>query len=143
MYTRNYFDGGEGAVPRGYDGVALRDEPCTEPTSRDENLPEKAGAEWDRYDGYDGRDRYDERNGRDRYDGYEGRDRYDGRDGHNKHNGGGFLENILGNLNIRLPSLDKIGFEEILIIAIAAFLFFSADGDRECALILLALLLIN
>jgi hypothetical protein len=57
--------------------------------------------------------------------------------------GTGFLQNILGNINIRMPSLDKIGFEEILIIAIAAFLFFSADGDRECALILLALLLIN
>ena len=31
MYTRNYFDGGEGAVPRAYDGIALRDEPCAEP----------------------------------------------------------------------------------------------------------------
>ena len=101
MYTRNYFDGGEGAVPRAYDGIALRDEPCAEPSFCEENLPEKP------------------------------------------QEGTGFLQNILGNLNIRMPSLDKIGFEEILIIAIAAFLFFSADGDRECALILLALLLIN
>jgi hypothetical protein len=101
MYTRNYFDGGEGAVPRAYDGIARRDEPCAEPSCCQEHLPEK------------------------------------------QKEGTGFLQNILGNLNIRMPSLDKIGFEEILIIAIAAFLFFSADGDRECALILLALLLIN
>ena len=101
MYTRNYFDGGDGTVPRAYDGIALRDEPCAEPGCCQENLPEKPKE------------------------------------------GAGFLQNILGNLNIRLPSLDKIGFEEILIIAIAAFLFFSADGDKECALILLALLLIN
>ena len=37
----------------------------------------------------------------------------------------------------------KIGGEEILIIALAIFLFFSRDGDRECALILLLLLFIN
>lgn len=37
----------------------------------------------------------------------------------------------------------KLGAEEILIIATAAFLFFSKNGDRECALILLLLLFIN
>ena len=101
MYTRNYFDGGEGAVPHGYDGVALRDEPCAEPSFCEEKPPE--GLKEDK----------------------------------------GFLEGMLGSLNIKLPALEKIGFEEILIIAIAAFLFFSANGDKECALILLALLLIN
>jgi hypothetical protein len=40
-------------------------------------------------------------------------------------------------------SLDSIGIEEILIIATAAFLFFSKDGDKECALILLLILFIN
>jgi hypothetical protein len=40
----------------------------------------------------------------------------------------------------RLPEL---GVEEILILATAAFLFFSKDGDRECALILLLLIFIN
>ena len=39
-------------------------------------------------------------------------------------------------------SLQKIGAEEILIIATAAFLFFTKDGDKECALMLLLLLLI-
>ncbi len=37
----------------------------------------------------------------------------------------------------------RIGREEILIIATAAFLFFSEDGDRECAILLLILLFIN
>ena len=40
-------------------------------------------------------------------------------------------------------SLESIGIEEILIIATAAFLFFSKDGDKECALILLLILFIN
>ena len=39
--------------------------------------------------------------------------------------------------------LSQIGVEEILIIAIAAFLLFSKDGDIECALMLLLLLFID
>lgn len=55
----------------------------------------------------------------------------------------GLLSGIFGKLHIGIPSLDKIGYEEILILGVAAFLLFSADGDKECALILLLLLLIN
>lgn len=40
-------------------------------------------------------------------------------------------------------SVSKIGTEEILIIAAAAFLFLSKDGDNECAIMLLLLLLIH
>ena len=47
---------------------------------------------------------------------------------------------LLGGLGLKMPS---IGTEEILIIATAAFLLFSKNGDRECALILLLLLFIN
>ena len=36
-----------------------------------------------------------------------------------------------------------LGIEEIMLIAIAAVLFFSKNGDKECALILLLLLLID
>ena len=43
-------------------------------------------------------------------------------------------------MSLRLP---KIGTEEILLIAIALFLFFSKDGDKECAIMLLLLLLIS
>ncbi len=40
-------------------------------------------------------------------------------------------------------SLQKIGTEEILIIATAAFLFFSKEGDKECAIMLLLLLFLG
>lgn len=39
--------------------------------------------------------------------------------------------------------LPKIELEELIIIGLAAFLFFSKSGDKECALILLALIFIN
>lgn len=57
-----------------------------------------------------------------------------------------FLGGILGSL--KLPFADKlklpdIGSEEILIIATAMFLLFSKNGDIECAIMLLLLLLIN
>ena len=42
--------------------------------------------------------------------------------------------------SIKMP---RLGGEEILIIATAAFLFFSKEGDKECALLLLALLFIS
>lgn len=52
----------------------------------------------------------------------------------------GVLGGFLGNGTFGMP---KIGTEEILIIATAAFLFFTSDGDRECAILLLLLLFIN
>lgn len=57
-----------------------------------------------------------------------------------------FLSGIFGNgglfpgINLKMP---KIGTEEILILATAAFLIFSKSGDRECGILLLLLLLIN
>ena len=56
------------------------------------------------------------------------------------------LGGFLGSLG--LPFLDRIsmpriGSEEILIIAAAAFLFLSKNGDRECAVMLLLLLFIR
>ena len=47
---------------------------------------------------------------------------------------------ILSGLGLSMP---QIGTEEILILATAAFLFFSKNGDRECALLLLLLVFIN
>ena len=64
---------------------------------------------------------------------------------------GGFLASVpflgkffpRGIFGTQINSSFKFGTEELLIIAVAAFLFFSKDGDRECALILLALLFIS
>ena len=56
-----------------------------------------------------------------------------------------FISALFGRGDGSLTSLKlpNIGTEEILIIAMAAFLFFSKGGDRECAIMLLLLLLIN
>lgn len=107
MYTRNYFEGGESGMPRGYDGIALRGDSAVEientaPAAIVEDVREASARP-----------------------------------------SGGILGGLFNSLHLSLPSLDKIGYEEILIIGIAAFLFFSSDGDKESALILLALLLIN
>lgn len=53
---------------------------------------------------------------------------------------GGFLSKFVKNGNI---GLQKIGTEEILIIAAAAFLLFSKEGDKECAIMLLLLLFLG
>ena len=52
----------------------------------------------------------------------------------------GFLSGIFKNESL---SLQKIGKEELLILATAAFLFFSREGDKECAIMLLLLLFIS
>lgn len=51
-----------------------------------------------------------------------------------------FVTQIFKNGNYSLP---KIGTEEILIIATAAFLFFAKEGDKECAIMLLLLLFLG
>ena len=60
--------------------------------------------------------------------------------------GGGFasipiLSSIFG--SGKGLKFENFGIEEILIIATAAFLFFSPEGDKECAIILLLLLFIS
>ena len=50
---------------------------------------------------------------------------------------GGLLSNILKK---DIFSLQNFGKEEFLIIAAAAFLLFSKEGDKECAIMLLLLL---
>lgn len=59
---------------------------------------------------------------------------------------GSSLGNLFG--GIKLPFLSslkmpKIGTEEILILIAAAYLLFSKDGDRECAIILILLLFVT
>ena len=64
---------------------------------------------------------------------------------------GGFFEKLqLGKMFSGMRSFDfstlslpKIGMEEILIVGLALFLFFSKDGDKECAVLIALLLLIR
>ena len=51
----------------------------------------------------------------------------------------GVFSRLLGADIFRGIGFPKIGTEEILLIAAAIFLFFSADGDKECAILLLIL----
>jgi hypothetical protein len=46
-------------------------------------------------------------------------------------------------LDVSKMRLPRIGTEEILIAGLALFLFFSKDGDKECAVLLLLLLFIR
>ena len=61
----------------------------------------------------------------------------------------GFLSSVVSRLPFGLfgggkaLALPNIGAEEILIIGLAIFLFLSKDGDKECALLLLLLLLVH
>ena len=52
---------------------------------------------------------------------------------------GGVLGGLFSGAGLHMP---KIGTEEILILAAAAFLFFSEGGDKECANLLLLLLFV-
>ena len=57
---------------------------------------------------------------------------------------GKYLKKLpFGSLNIFGEGGFKLGTEEILIIGVALFLFFSGSGDKECAIMLLLLLLVN
>ena len=57
----------------------------------------------------------------------------------------GFLSSLFSVTERFRPSeiLGRIGAEELMLIGIAAYLFFSKEGDRECAIMLLALIFIT
>ncbi len=53
------------------------------------------------------------------------------------------LPAFLSKMGISSLSMPKIGTEEIILIAVAAYLFFSKEGDRECAIMLILLLFVS
>ena len=126
MYSRNYYgkDSESFSLPRNYDGTAFAEnnekgENATRPPANEETMCSNQALD----------------NAADAECG-----------GHIDAPEGGLVSGILNSIfgfrgRRLLPN--KIGTEEILILATAAFLFFSRDGDRECALLLLLLLLIN
>lgn len=50
------------------------------------------------------------------------------------------FEGLCRRIGLHLPAFDR---EDILLIGVALFLFFSKDGDKECALLLIALLFLS
>ena len=126
MYTRAYDENLGIVIPESYGGTALRDDGYSENNeflseeSNDKTANQKAGIPPDKT----------------------------AQTAKSEPTGSFFsklsFKNFLGNFfdNGKF-NLQKIGTEEILIIATAAFLFFSKDGDKECALMLLLLLVLT
>lgn len=54
-----------------------------------------------------------------------------------------FLSRLDGLPFLSTLGLNRLGTEELILIGAALYLFFSKDGDRECAVILLLLLLVH
>ena len=124
MYSRSYLDEGERvALPQNYDGFAfgddaLCDKNCTRPPTNAENPQFSCDNE-----------------GESQSVGATPKSPFGAIRGFGK----GLFGGLFGS-SIKLP---KLGTEEILIIATALFLIFSKEGDKECAVLLLLLLLIN
>lgn len=121
MYTRKYGDVSDPLrIPSGYDGIALRAEgpppPETEPPREaDEAARSSCDVSADSTSKSDGA----------------------------LQAGLPFLGKLKDSLGLgRFVKFD-IGFEEILLVALALYLFFSKDGDKECAIMLIILLFIT
>ena len=126
MYTRSYDENLGILIPESYSGTALREDQRSDEDTEPKN--ERQAEETFRYDtepGGDGLHR--QKNGEG-----EAKETF-----FSKLTSKGFLGNIFNNDKF---GLQKIGSEEILIIAAAAFLMFSKNGDKECAIMLLLLL---
>ena len=126
MYSRSYYDKAEEfALPANYDGTAFvedkkNEENSTRPPSECQNelkRAEQAEAQCSASEAVS-------------FPGLGALSRL----------GGGLFGGLFGKGGLKLP---KLGAEEILIIATALFLLFSKDGDIECSILLLLLLLIN
>ena len=126
MYTRSYDENLGILIPESYSGTALREDQRSDEDVEPNN--ERHAEETFRYNTEPGGD------GLHRQKGGEGEAKETFL---SKLTSKGFLGNIFNNDKF---SLQKIGSEEILIIAAAAFLMFSKNGDKECAIMLLLLL---
>ena len=128
MYTRSCFPENDGIkIPENYDGNAFREEKKEDPKEAQMANEAPIGMTWKAADDAD-----------------EVMAK-----GENGQRGlGGFLDKLSPSLITKaLPFFkgDKLslGSEELLISAIALFLFFSRSGDKECAVMLLLLLWIK
>ena len=130
MYTREYNDDGRRIViPESYGGTLLRDPPVDEGArAHADKATEKVDKNpWER----------EENSTEDLHKSDESVETFSFI---SKLPLGSFLSDIFKKANF---SLQKIGTEEILIIATSAFLFFIKDGDKECAIMLLLLLFLG
>ncbi len=132
MYTRPYNDEGHGIViPESYGGTLLRE---SEKATDKSEVPKESS-----YDSL-GKNPWEEDRRESTEEVHKNDDSVETFSLLSKLPFGHFLTNI--NKNNKF-TLQKMGVEEILIIATAAFLFFTKDGDKECAIMLLLLLFLG
>jgi hypothetical protein len=131
MYTRPYNDTGHGIViPESYGGTLLRE---------NDRLVEKEEIPGSEAKDSSGKNPWEEDKKEDK-DVHKSEETVETFSFLSKLPFGNFLSKLGLNSNF---GLHKLGKEEILIIATAAFLFFSKDGDKECAIMLLLLLFLG
>lgn len=130
MYTRSYSDDrGDMMIPDSYGGTAL----FNHPQMRSDDAPPEDAREKNADAPFENEDAIHTSSGEDDGSGYPGSSFL------SKLPISGFFSNIFKSEKF---GLQKIGKEEILIIVTAAFLLFSKEGDKECAIMLLILLFI-
>lgn len=135
MYTRAYYPEEEKiTIPENYDGTALREQPETDEAKEPTETETPLRPSWDIPKEIEMKD-----------------DESDAVMSRPKESDGFFsglrkklpLSNIFGGLDIFRDGSLKLGSEEILLIGVALFLFFTKGGDKECAIMLLLLLFIK
>ena len=135
MYTRAYYPEEEKiSVPENYDGTALREHSDTAEAKAPEREEIPLRAPWDvpKAEAEEEKEASEAVMSQPRQEGFLG----------------GILKklpikSLFGGLDVFSADTFKLGSEEILIIGVALFLLFSKGGDRECAIMLLLLLLIK
>ena len=139
MYSRSYSQGDLPSVPESYSGVAFRD-PEPIPEDAPKSIPKSADVKFTTSPAPPDPNLTTKEEPSPESEAVET---------------GGILSGIFDKLPIRSLftggspldlsriKLPRIGTEEILIAGLALFLFFSKDGDRECAMLLLLLLFIH
>ena len=131
MYTRPYDERIGIVIPESYSGTALRDGEAK--VDEPDALETSTGASSEQRNPW-------EKDSIHSKDSEENRDSEPAGSFLSRLPFGNLFGGILGNGKF---GLQKIGTEEILIIATAAFLLFSKDGDKECAIMLILLLFLS
>lgn len=133
MYTRPYDERSGIVIPESYGGTALFDKEPPSASSENDTVAASGAAQEGQRNPWESERVHTEK----------------GEEREKSEPVGSFLSKLpFGNLfggilgNGRF-GLQKIGTEEILIIATAAFLLFSKDGDKECAIMLILLLFLS
>ena len=132
MYTRPYSDEGHGIIiPESYGGTLLKDNDyLNENTSPKEEINDEAK----------GKNPWEQREDTEEDTVHTSGDSTETFSIFSRLPFAKYIPNSLKNVNF---SFQKIGTEEIILIAAAAFLFFTKNGDKECAIMLILLLFLS